>query len=243
MSIYDDPHFFKKYSEMLRSKEGLMGAGEWPTLKQVLPDFRDKTVLDLGCGYGWHCNYAVEKGAQKVIGIDQSEKMLQVATEKFDSPKINFIQGPIEEIRFPKNSFDVIISSLALHYVEDYAGLIYKISSMIKEGGQIVFTVEHPTFTAFGSQDWYYSEKGEILHFPVDNYFMEGKREATFLGTKMTKYHRTLTTYLEILRKNGFAIDRVIEPKPIDKYTEEGFINNEMRRPMMLIISATREKK
>lgn len=114
---------------------------------------------------------------------------------------------------------------------------------MIKEGGQIVFTVEHPTFTAFGSQDWYYSEKGEILHFPVDNYFMEGKREATFLGTKMTKYHRTLTTYLETLRKNGFAIDRVIEPKPTDKYSEEGFINNEMRRPMMLIISATREKK
>lgn len=37
-------------------------------------------------------------------------------------------------------------------------------------GGNLVFTVEHPVFTAHGTQDWYYNEKGEILHFPVDDY-------------------------------------------------------------------------
>ena len=55
---YDDLLFFQKYSQMGRSQNGLDGAGEWHKLKKMLPDFSGKTVLDLGCGYGWHCKYA-----------------------------------------------------------------------------------------------------------------------------------------------------------------------------------------
>lgn len=65
---------------MDRSKEGL--AGEWETLKELLPDFTGKRTLDLGCGYGWHCIYAVEHGAASAAGIDISHKMLEVAGEK-----------------------------------------------------------------------------------------------------------------------------------------------------------------
>ena len=72
---YDDPLFFEKYRQMERSQKGLDGAGEWNTLKKMLPDFEGKTVLDLGCGYGWHCEYAAQHGAVKVIGVDISEKM------------------------------------------------------------------------------------------------------------------------------------------------------------------------
>ena len=49
---YDDNIFFQKYSQMSRSQQGLAGAGEWETLRKLLPDFKDKRVLDLGCGYG-----------------------------------------------------------------------------------------------------------------------------------------------------------------------------------------------
>lgn len=45
---YDDKHFFEQYSQMPRSKEGLKAAGEWHELKKMLPDFNQKTVLDLG---------------------------------------------------------------------------------------------------------------------------------------------------------------------------------------------------
>ena len=55
---YDDQEFFEKYSHMSRSEKGLAGAGEWPVLQAMLPDFTQKQVLDLGCGYGWHCRYA-----------------------------------------------------------------------------------------------------------------------------------------------------------------------------------------
>lgn len=173
MNIYDDPQFFEKYSQMTRSKEGLAGANEWRVFKKLLPNFKNKTVLDLGCGYGWHCNYAVEQGAKRVIGIDQSEKMLKVASEKFPSSKIEFVKEDIEKVDFPENTFDVVMSSLVFHYVENYEALIHKINQMIKANGKIVFTVEHPTFTAYGSQDWYYDDQGKILHFPVDHYFIE----------------------------------------------------------------------
>lgn len=67
---YDDDRFFSQYAQMSRSVEGLQGAGEWHILQKMLPDFTDKRVLDLGCGFGWHCIYAIEHGAKCVTGID-----------------------------------------------------------------------------------------------------------------------------------------------------------------------------
>ena len=76
---YDNEVFFQKYSQMLRSQKGLQGAGEWSELEKILPDFCGKTVLDLGCGYGWHCKYAAQHKAASVLGTDISHKMLQKA--------------------------------------------------------------------------------------------------------------------------------------------------------------------
>ncbi len=158
---YDDNIFFQKYSQMSRSQKGLAGAGEWETLKKMLPDFKGKRVLDLGCGYGWHCIYAMENGASSVVGVDISHKMLEVAKGKTHFPQIEYECCAIEDVDFPEESFDVILSSLAFHYVADYENLIKKI-------------------------------------------YNEGKRTAMFLEEKVTKYHRTLTTYLNTLLSNSF---------------------------------------
>ena len=72
---YDDEKFFNQYSQMSRSVNGLKGAGEWHVLKKMLPDFKGKRVLDLGCGFGWHCQYAIEHGAEHALGIDISEQL------------------------------------------------------------------------------------------------------------------------------------------------------------------------
>jgi len=236
---YDDKSFFDKYSNMERSKSGLEGAGEWHELKKMLPDFQGKRVLDLGCGFGWHCRYAIENDAKSVIGIDISQKMLNEARSKTKSEKIQYICMPIEDIDFPDNSFDVIISSLALHYIQAFDDVLSKISKCILSGGEFIFSVEHPIFTAQGTQDWYYDDKGNILHWPVDKYFTEGVRNANFLGEEVIKYHRTLTTYLNSLIKAGFEITRIVEPKPTKDliYTIPGMLD-ELRRPMMLLVSA-----
>lgn len=226
---------------MDRSVKGLEGAGEWKTLEKMLPDFKGTRVLDLGCGFGWHCQYAIEHGAASVIGIDISDKMLEVAKEK-TSKEIKYICEPIEDTKFPIDSFDVVISSLTFHYMESFDDIAKKMQNWLVKGGDFVFSVEHPVFTSYGTQDWHRDEKGNILHFPVDNYFREGKRTANFLGEDVTKYHKTFTTYLKTLIQNGFEITGVVEPQPSLELLEtvEG-MKDELRRPMMLIVSARKK--
>ena len=184
---YDNSVFFAKYGEMLRSKKGLNGAGEWREFQKLLPGFAGKRVLDLGCGYGWHCSYAAEHGADTVLGTDISEKMIRTAIRKNSHPQITYHLAAMEDLDFADASFDVILSSLALHYIEDYESLIQKIS------------------------------------------------------TWLVKYHRTLTTYLQILLQNGFSILDVIEPMPPEDMMDLPGMKDEMRRPMMLLISAQKQ--
>lgn len=235
---YDDEIFFEKYGEMSRSKKGLEGAGEWHELKKILPDFQGRKVLDLGCGYGWHCKYAVEHGAAHVIGTDISKKMLETAKARNASENIEYRRAAMEDLEFPAKTFDIVFSSLAFHYVRDFSRLVNNISGWLVPGGKFVFSVEHPVFTAYGTQDWYYDENGKILHFPVDNYYYEGEREAVFLGEKVTKYHRTLTTYLNVLLENNFVIEHIVEPQPPEEMLDLEGMRDEMRRPMMLLVGA-----
>lgn len=238
---YNDEQFFLKYREMGRSKEGLKGAGEWSELQKILPDFHDKKVLDLGCGYGWHCKYAIENGADYVLGTDISDKMLTIAKEKNSDSRIDYQCIAMEDLTFPSETFDVVMSSLAFHYVKDFEALAANISQWLKKEGEFVFSVEHPVFTAYGTQDWYYDEDGNILHFPVDHYYYQGKRDAVFLGEHVTKYHRTLTTYLNTLLQNGFEFQHIIEPQPPKNMRELEEMKDEMRRPMMLLISTKKK--
>lgn len=238
---YDDEIFFEKYSQMSRSKEGLIGAGEWETLQTLLPNLHGKSLLDLGCGYGWHCIYAMENGATSAVGLDISQKMLDIAKEKTSFPNVEYKCLAMEDMDFPAESFDIALSSLALHYISDFELIVRKVHKFLKPGGSFVFSVEHPVFTAYGSQDWYRDAAGNILHFPVDNYYYEGQRTANFLGEQVVKYHKTLTTYLNGLLKNDFTINSIVEPQPSQYLLEtvEG-MRDEMRRPMMLIIAATK---
>lgn len=238
---YDDPEFFDKYSQMSRSVQGLSGAGEWPALEKMMPDVDNWKILDLGCGYGWHCIYFARHGAAEVTGIDLSEKMLEVARRKSRGMKIRYQRCAMEDVDFPGESFDLVFSSLALHYVEDYEALVKKIGKMLKPGGMFLFSCEHPVFTAEGSQDWLYTEDGKIRCFPVDNYYRQGVRDAVFLGEHVTKYHRTVTGYLKPLLGNGFSIVDFQEPAPTEeaRRTIPG-MEDEMRRPMMMIVKTVR---
>lgn len=239
---YDDELFFKKYSEMDRSKKGLEGAGEWSTLEKLLPNFNQKRVLDLGCGYGWHCIYAAEHDAEYVVGLDLSEKMLSVAKRKTTYKQVQYLRESIEDFEFDDESFDVVLSSLAFHYVKDFETLAKKINKVLRKDGILIFSAEHPVFTAEGSQDWFYDEHGNILHFPVDNYFIEGERKAIFLGEEVIKYHKTLTTYLNSLLNNGFELINIVEPQPNEQMLASiDSMKDELRRPMMLIVKARKK--
>ena len=226
---------------MERSRKGLDGAAEWESLEKLFPSLGGKDVLDLGCGYGWHAKYMVEKGARSVLAIDISEKMLERAMEMNNDERLEYRNVAMEDLELPDSSFDIVISSLAFHYISDFPSMARKVHRWLRPGGAFVFSAEHPVFTAEGFQDWCYGEDGDIKHFPVDNYFYEGRRDAVFLGQHVVKYHRTLTTYVRSLLSAGFRILDITEPQPPESMMELDGMKDEMRRPMMIIFSAIKE--
>lgn len=235
---YDDALFFSEYEKMPRSVKGLEGAGEWPVLKALLPELKNKSVLDLGCGFGWHCRYAREQQASSVIGVDISEKMLQKAHEMTSDPSISYINMPIEDINFPDSQFDIIFSSLAFHYIKSFDTICKKVFDCLKPGDSFVFSMEHPIFTSRNEQDWYCDSQGNRLHWPVDNYQSEGVCNTTFLTENVIKYHRTVSTYINNLIHTGFKINAVMEPMATEEMVKNvPGVEDENRRPMFLIIS------
>jgi len=236
---YDDEKFFSAYKKMPRSIIGLESAGEWHELKELIPDLRNKSVLDLGCGFGWHCRYAREQQASSVIGVDISENMIHKAREMTDDSSISYIKMPIEDINFSDSQFDFVLSSLAFHYIKSFETIGKKVYDCLKPGGSFVFSVEHPIFTSRNEQDWYYDDKGSRLHWAVDNYQSEGLRETTFLTENVIKYHRTFSTYINDLIDAGFIIKVIKEPTPSEEMLNSiPEMKDELRRPMFLIISA-----
>lgn len=236
---YDNDNFFEKYSMFERSVHGISAAGEWHELQKMMPNFTGKRVLDIGCGFGWHCIYAAQNGAKTVLGTDISEKMLAVVQKKNIYKNVEYKQIAMEDLDFKKDSFDVVISSLALHYTPNFKDICARIAKCLTKGGDFIFSVEHPIFTSQGKQDWIYDKDGNAQYWPVDNYFTEGMRSSVFLGEQVVKYHKTLTTYLNTLIEMGFSITKVIEPQPQEHLLDSvPNMRNELRRPMMLLVSA-----
>lgn len=236
---YDDPEFFARYSALDRSTGGLDRAGEWPALRALLPALTGARVLDLGCGFGWHCRYARQAGAASVVGVDLSEKMLERARAATDDDGIVYHRAAIEAFDIPEASFDVVLSSLALHYVERLDTVCARVFAGLVPGGAFVLSVEHPVFTANAAQDWCYGDGGERLHWPVDRYHEPGIRRTNWLAEGVVKYHRTLAGNVDALLDAGFHLQRIVEPAP----SEEACARNpeqrdERRRPIFLLIAA-----
>ena len=237
-NIYDNQTFFDAYAQMSRSRDGLAGAGEWRQFRDLFPDMSGMRVLDLGCGYGWHCKYAAERGAASVLGIDLSEKMIARAREINGDERITYRICGLEEYEYPEEEYDCVVSNLALHYIEDLDTVYQKICRTLKPGGIFLLNIEHPVFTAGVNEDWIYDKDGNPEYWPVDNYYYPGERSTLFLGKRVRKYHHTLTQILMGLRNAGFALEAVEEAVPDESMLDIPGMKDEMRRPMMLLVRA-----
>ena len=238
---YDDPGFFERYSHLPRSVDGLDGAGEWPAFQALLPALVGMRVLDLGCGFGWHCRYARMQGARAVVGVDISQRMLARAVADTSDPGIEYKQSAIEDVKFHSSQFDVVISSLAFHYIEKLDAVFRKIIDWLAPGCSPVFSVEHPMFTALAAQEWCFGPAGERRHWPVDNYHEEGVRHTNWMSEDVVKYHRTTASYLNLLIDCGFAITRLVEPTLTTQVvSQRPEWKDEHRRPMFLLVSAVK---
>ena len=237
-NIYDDKTFFDAYAQMARSKDGLKSAGEWHQLQPLIPPLQGKSVLDLGCGYGWHSKYASEQGATSVLGLDLSKKMIAEAQKRNSAANIIYKVGDIEEYEYPENTYDLVISNLVLHYVADLDSIFTMVYQTLKAGGTFLFNIEHPVFTAGINEDWLYAKDGTPTAWPIDNYFYSGERQTAFLGQHVTKQHHTLTQILMGVVNAGFVLEHIEEAQPSKEMLHIPGMKDEMRRPMMLLVKA-----
>ncbi|NMX69447.1 class I SAM-dependent methyltransferase [Pseudomonas sp. WS 5111] len=239
-NIYDTPAFFAGYSQMGRSLQGLAGAPEWPALQALLPPMRGLQVVDLGCGYGWFSRWAQEQGAEQVLGLDVSQKMLARAKEMTSSSAITYAIADLEQLDLPGAAYDLAYSSLAFHYIADLPGLFARIHRALKPGVWLVFSIEHPIFMAPRQPGWQVDEQGR-RSWPLDSYQLEGPRVTDWLAKGVIKQHRTLGTLLNLLIKAGLSLGHIEEwgPSAADLVARPE-LAEELERPMMLLVAAQR---
>jgi ubiquinone/menaquinone biosynthesis C-methylase UbiE len=211
-NIYDNEEFFEKYSQLSRSVEGLDGAPEWPALRALLPDLQGRKVLDLGCGFGWFCRWARQNGAVHVVGIDVSARMLTRAKVVTRDAAIAYTKADMEQLQLAPASFDLVYSSLALHYVKRLNELLSEVHRSLVLGGNLVFSVEHPIYTAPANASWLLNAEGR-KSWPVDGYLDEGPRSTNWLTRGVIKQHRTLATYVNALIRLGPTLRSGGQPK------------------------------
>lgn len=258
-NIYDDARFFAAYGTLLRSQQGLVGAPEWPVLRDMIlsgaSDLQGTRVLDLGCGYGWFSRWARDNRASSIKGVDVSENMISRAKEFDRQPSgrtsagtIEYQLDDIETITLDngpeRHSYGLVYSSLTFHYIEDLGRLFRQIHTCLQDNGRLVFSVEHPICTApiQPGPDWTVVREGdqERKIWPLNHYSDEGLRTTSWLGMDgVRKYHRTVESYISLLLENGFAVtglkDWVPSKPDVEEHPEW---KDERHRPYFLLISA-----
>ena len=148
-NVYDNNNFFNQYEELRKENKNKNANDliEIPNFRKLVPDVKNKSILDLGCGYGENDKYYKEQGAKYVLGTDISSKMLEFAEKNNKIDGIEFKKIAMEDISLINQKFDIIISSLAFHYIKDFDKLIEDCYKLLNDNGYLVFSQEHPITT------------------------------------------------------------------------------------------------
>lgn len=239
-ALYDNPEFFAGYAALRRNDSGLNGALEEPALRHRLPDVGGARILDLGCGTGVFARWARNAGAVAVTAVDVSARMLDEARAATDDPAIEYVHASIEEVSMGEGAFDLVVSSLALHYVADFANVARRVFTALRSGGRFVFSVEHPIRTA-NPIGWVRDPAdGRALHWPLDRYFDEGRRDTRWFVDGVVKYHRTTAGHVNTLLAEGFRLDALDEPTLPEGSPARDRLWGETRCPAILVVAASR---
>lgn len=128
-------------------------------IEPIQPEFfRDKVVLDAGCGIGRHAYWASQFGAKEVIGIDLSAAVETAYRDIGHLPNVHIVQADIFHLPFRVGAgapFDFIYSIGVLHHTPDPEGSFRSLVGHLKPGGTI--------------HAWVYGhENNAIIHYGID---------------------------------------------------------------------------
>lgn len=243
-NVYDNEVFFNGYRALRKKEDNYNDLLEQPAMIDLLPDLQQKTVLDLGCGYGCNCAEFIKRGAQKVIGVDISKRMLAVARAEYAHENIEYSNMDMTRISEIPQKFDFVYSSLAFHYIEDFSRLVADIYDRLNDGGTLLYSQEHPIITATHGGEGHFNrdENGNKVSYTFSNYNQIGKRETHWMIDGVVKYHRTMGEIVTTLAKAGFIIEDMVEPVPKDWALEKcPAMKKEFIKPNFLVIKARKQ--
>lgn len=184
---------------------------ERPATLSLLPDVKGKRVLDAGCAAGWYTQWLLDKGAN-VTAVDFSPNMIEMTKKRVGS-KAEVIRADLNEpLDFIQDeSMDIVLSSLALHYLKDWNPVMREFNRILKKEGEFVFSVHHPfmDFTVFKRENYFMTE---LLDDEWDTHI--GKVKVQF-------YRRPLSKIIAAVIEAGFVMERLLEPMPIEQFKIE----------------------
>jgi ubiquinone/menaquinone biosynthesis C-methylase UbiE len=215
--------------------------GTNPAFFGILPGLKDKRVLDVGCGEGFNTRKLAELGAE-IVGIDISEAMIEAARQcDRNQPqciKYHVASGS-EMSMFTDESFDAVVSTMAMMDMPNYISCIREIARVLKHNGLFQFSILHPC-TMTPVWEWVKNAEGYLKGLVVGNYFgLEETRpdqdveqwyfsaappevKARTRQFRIPRFFRTLSEYVNTLIESGFRIEKIIEPyadqEAVEKY-------------------------
>lgn len=211
------------------------------TILDLFGDVRDKYILDAGCGQGYFSKILHDSGA-KVIGLDDSKKLIDIAKSKNESLK--FIRHNLKnDLPFDNNKFDVVLCNMVLMDFDPIDSAIKEFSRVLKNNGELIFSIIHPIFSS-GKASKTFFEKIFIKtpHYKISTYKTSERKDWRFyhLSGKTHIYHRPIEYYAKQLSKNSFSIKELLEPTFSQKIAsrENNFIKLCAEIPIFLVIKA-----
>jgi SAM-dependent methyltransferase len=244
--VYDDPVFFAGYQRMRAAQTGLNEELEQPALARLLGPVRGHLV-ELGCGDGALAHQLVEAGADEVVAVDASARMLALAASR-PHPRVRYLHADIEHLDLPAGRADHVVASLVLHYVRDYPALISAIAGWLCPGGRFTASMEHPVCTAarpmtgwltVGPASVGPASVDPATVWPVDHYSDQGPRQQQWHGRRVLKHHRTMATIVGAILAAGLELTGLDEPVPgEDALARRPDLAQHRRRPPLLLVAA-----
>ena len=176
---------------------------ERPAMLSFLGDVVGKRVLDIGCGAG-QLSLALSQQNASVIGIDVSSRMVELAKKRLGN-QIEFrVHDLSQPLPFEDSSFDIVVASLVMHYLEDWIPALREIRRVLTPQGCMAFSTHHPTM------DW-------KLHSPANYFTKKQSTEVWVKGGKpfeVTTWRRPLAEISREISEAGLVISRIDEPMP-----------------------------
>ncbi len=236
--FYDDAETFNTYMARRDRPESPNEVLKRPVIEDLIGEVRALDILDLGCGHGKFGAWLLARGCASYTGLDGSERMVSAAKLSLEGTRGRVVRGDIEAWDYPSSEFDLVVSRLAFHYIQDLEKALSGIHRALRDSGRLIFSVEHPVIT---SSDQSRQRGGKRSSWIVDRYFESGRRETSWLGSRVTKYHRTVEDYFGLAQRAGLAVESLRESRPDpERIHDPTELERRRRIPLMLFLACRR---